>query len=546
MRMLRGRAQLFLLQISASVFTLLCTWPALAAPEAVGGGGVAEKPWYTGFAPIAILLTVLVIVFSRLPKVKEDFPGQLAHLQVPGFKLRRGANWLVAGLLYAFLYWGRYNLNGAVAAIGGKDMVKDFNLIFGVGTAVYGASFLLNGPLTDRFGGRFSILVGSFGAAVMNALMGGACWAMVEGMISKGQLFYSLMVLFTLNMYFQSFGAVAIVKCNSAWFHVRERGVFGAVFGVLISLGIYFAFDWTSLILEEWSFPVQWAFFAPAIALFVMFVLGWFMVRNRPSQAQALFSGGSSSQAETGRLRLEDFNTGDATAGENETPDPPVAVFKMMLRSKIIMTIACIEFCSGFLRQAIMQMYKYYASAISITGETGIGGKDSFVYQNWGLLLCCAGISGGVFAGLISDYFFKSRRGPVATILYAGMLLGAVGMCFSLGVPILAWLMIVMSMCVIGVHGMLSGTASMDFGGSKNTGIAVGMIDGFVYAGTATQAALYAFTLPKVGAVGADNPAAWWFWPVAMIPVSIIGLVLAYKIWKVTVKPQASPETIKA
>ena len=39
-----------------------------------------------------------------------------------------------------------------------------FGIIFGAGTIVYGVSFLINGPLTDRFGGRFSILMGAAGA----------------------------------------------------------------------------------------------------------------------------------------------------------------------------------------------------------------------------------------------------------------------------------------------------------------------------------------------------------------------------------------------
>ena len=54
-----------------------------------------------------------------------------------------------------------------------------------------------------------------------------------------------------------------------------------------------------------------------------------------------------------------------------------------------------------------------------------------------------------------------------------------------------------MSMAVIGVHGMLSGTASMDFGGSRNVGVAVGIIDGFVYLGTAVMSFTYAIVLPK-------------------------------------------------
>ena len=43
--------------------------------------------------------------------------------------------------------------------------------------------------------------------------------------------------------------------------------------------------------------------------------------------------------------------------------------------------------------------------------------------------------------------------------------------------PVVGWLVVVMSLAVIGVHGMLSGTASADFGGRKNAGTAVGIID---------------------------------------------------------------------
>ncbi len=509
--------QKVLAQISIFIFILLTSIPVLAADGATG------KPWYTGIAPIAMLLAVIAFVLWRLPEVKEDpkKPGELAHLKDKKYRRRRSINWLVLGVMYAFLYWGRYNLNGAIINLGGKEMLETFNWVFGAGTITYGVSFLLNGPLTDRFGGRFSILVGVFGAAVANLAMGIACWLSLTGEITANQLFWSLIVIYPVNMYFQSFGAVAIVKCNSAWFHVRERGVFGAIFGILIAMGIYFAFDWTSQILDTWKLPVNWAFFAPAAALGIMFVVGYLIVRNKPSEAG-----------------YRDIKTGDTTSGESGPSDPPLQVFKEMFNYKdketgirVIMFIACIEFCSGFLRQAIMQIYRPFAKAI--------GATDSFVYHNWGLLLCCGGILGGVFAGTISDHFFKARRGPVAAILYVGMFLGSVGLCFLLGSPYLAWVVVFMSMFVIGIHGMLSGTASMDFGGSRNAGIAVGMIDGFVYAGTGLQAVLYALTLPESGSEAAKDPSAWWFWPMAMIPFAVIGLILAYKIRKCKPKPRS-------
>src|SRR5690606_22990733 len=82
-------------------------------------------------------------------------------------------------------------------------------------------------------------------------------------------LIYS--VLYGANMYFQSFGAVAIVKVNAPWFHVRERGVFGAIFGILISLGIYFAFDLSSRILN--GLGLAWVFVVPALILAVLCVI---------------------------------------------------------------------------------------------------------------------------------------------------------------------------------------------------------------------------------------------------------------------------------
>ena len=72
-------------------------------------------------------------------------------------------------------------------------------------------------------------------------------------------------ILYGINMYFQSFGAVAVVKCNAPWFHVRERGVFGAIFGILISLGIYFAFDWGYAIVNNWG-PVA-VFLVPTVMI---------------------------------------------------------------------------------------------------------------------------------------------------------------------------------------------------------------------------------------------------------------------------------------
>jgi OPA family glycerol-3-phosphate transporter-like MFS transporter len=192
-----------------------------------------------------------------------------------------------------------------------------------------------------------------------------------------------------------------------------------------------------------------------------------------------------------------------------------------------------------------MQWYRTFAKQTDAVLHL----KDSFVYDNWGMLLCCAGIMGGVVAGVISDHIFQSRRGPVAGILYFCMLFGGVVLALSYNTPIVGVLVVLMSMCVIGVHGMLSGTASMDFGGRKNVGTAVGIIDGFVYLGTGAMSITYAITLPKeqLDASGkligpATDPSNWISWPVAMIPFALIGALLALRVWNAKPKPKAKPE----
>ena len=482
-------------------------------------------------SPIVILLVLVAVVFARLPKVDG-----LDHI-TKAFSRRRVMNWFPLGLTYAFMYMGRYNLKVSkhayehIAGLDGSPLMAnaDFAAIFFWGTLVYGFAFVLNGPLTDRIGGRKAVLTGTAGVIVMNAVMGLATWSL----LTQGPAFELLSknfvavfsVLYALNMYFQSFGAVSVVKVNASWFHVRERGVFGAIFGILISLGVYFAFDWSYFILE--GVGLVWVFLVPSVLLALLWVVDLLLVRDTP-----------------GAAGLVDFNTGDASSGDAGPRKSVVEVFSMMLRNPIIMTIAFVEFASGFLRQSIMQWYRTFADQT----DAVLGLVDTFIFQNWGLLLCVAGIVGGMVAGIISDRVFQSRRGPVAAVLYGIMLVSAVVLIFTYQVPaIVGVLVILMIAAVIGVHGMLSGTASMDFGGAKNVGVAVGIIDGFVYLGTAAMSFTYGIILPQeeLDACGnltgpATEPANWISWPISMVPLALLGLFLASRLWNAKPKPGSS------
>ena len=429
------------------------------------------------------------------------------------YRTRRFINWFPMGLTYALLYMGRYNLTVSKNALGDLMTKKDFGLIFGIGAVVYAVSFLINGPLVDRIGGKKGILIAALGAGSMNLLMG----IYLKNILSSGNpgganlvLVFSL--LYGANMYFQSYGAVSIVKVNAHWFHVNERGTFSGIFGIMISSGIFLAFDVNGRILDSFLVKGQgfaggdaiwWVFFSPAVLLFIFFAIEIFLLRDTP-----------------GKAGFKDFETGDASSGEDlEEKVPPLQLMKKILTHPVILTVAAIEFCTGILRNGVMHWYPIYAKEQLALGMTG---GWEFALKNWGLILMFAGILGGNIAGIVSDKLFQSRRAPSAAFLYGILVVSTLIMIPSLGSGwTLAVLIFIMSLSVIGTHGLLSGTATMDFGGRKGAATAVGIIDGFVYLGTAVQSFALGFLTSK----------SWSYWPIFLLPFGIIGFLLLLKIW---------------
>lgn len=447
------------------------------------------------------------------------------------FMIRRFINWFPMGMTYAFLYMARYNLNVTKNALGTMMTKEDFGIIFGIGTAVYGFSFLLNGPLVDKWGGKKGIIVAALGSCMANILLGILTFLLLKGQVSI-PLVPTFSILYALNMFFQSYGAVSIIKIKAYWFHVRERGIFGAIFGTLISFGVYFAFDWgqeiadaaklkapenlntvqqglrTLFAIDTGTTDAIWlVFFIPAFLLIFWTILDVWLLKDTPAHAN-----------------FEDFDTHDASSGEMDKEYTIKELLLKIFTHPVLLTVALIEFTSGVIRNGILQWYFIFAKEVPQPGA-------EFFHKNWGLLLCLTGVFGGFLAGWMSDHIFHSRRGPPAAIMLGSILVLTVVMSLILltspfGVGLCA---VAISLAVIGVHSIMSGTAAADFGGRKATATASGITDGFVYLGSGIQSVSLGFLTSK----------SWQFWPIFLIPFTIIGLVLAVKIWK------AIPEATK-
>ncbi|MFA5263563.1 MAG: MFS transporter [Opitutaceae bacterium] len=441
------------------------------------------------------------------------------------FLVRRFINWFPLGMTYAFLYMGRYNLNVSKNALGSAMTKEDLGVIFAAGTVTYAFSFLVNGPLVDKIGGKKGIIIAALGASFANILMGVLTYFMVSGRLTTHVVLW-FSVLYALNMYFQSYGAVSIIKVKAYWFHVRERGVFGAIFGTLISFGVYFAFDWGQSVVEltkavtpgnsGWfhrlmrtafaadGLPADatWAvFYVPAFILLFWALMDWWLIKDTPEEAG-----------------FPPFDPADASSGQKDEKLSAIGLLKKVFCSRLLLLVALVDFTSGVMRNGVYQWYFVFAHEVAQPGA-------EFFLENWGLLLCLFGIVGGFAGGLISDKCFQSRRGPPAVILCGFMFLMTILMAVYLHRSpfILGAAAVMISMAVIGVHCLMSATAATDFGGRHATATCSGIVDGCVYLGTGLQSFSLGFLIPRGG---------WICWPLFLMPFTIIGVVVAAMIWR--------------
>jgi OPA family glycerol-3-phosphate transporter-like MFS transporter len=485
-------------------------------------------------------MSLLLVTLSLLAVIILYFRSNPLH-HTRKFMVRRFFNWFPLGMTYAFLYMARYNLNVAKNAMGDMMTKEQFGLIFAAGTITYGLSFLLNGPIVDKIGGKKGIIIAALGASLMNILMGVVTYLYLMGRL-KTNMVLTFSILFALNMFFQSYGAVSIIKVKAYWFHVRERGIFGAIFGTLISFGVYFAFDWGLAIVEASKLHIEgektgfqkfiqaafaidtgttnatWlVFFIPAFILICWALIDFVLLKDTPQEAN-----------------FDNFDPADASSSDDDNVQITIGfLLKKIFTNPIMYSIALIDFTSGVLRNGIMQWYLVFAAEMKAVDAAYFEGSRFFI-DNWGILLCMTGIFGGFASGFVSDRYFQSRRGPPAAINNVIMVvLLLVMMIFLMKDPtVVGAAAVLMTLAVIGVHSLMSGTAAADFGGRKMTATASGLVDGCVYLGSGLQSLAIGYLAPK----------DWNYWPMFLLPFAVIGFFLSIRIWNEL--PKATKEYI--
>ena len=441
------------------------------------------------------------------------------------FEKRRLFIWLLPSLTYATFYCTRYNFSAAHPTIAQQFgwTYSDYGIILTVGLAAYGLAVFLMGPLADKIGGRKAMTIGGIGAAILNIAFGFTSMFLERSAtkISPAVLAFgatgstvitTMALLWMMNNIFQTFGALSIVKINSAWFELKERGKLSARVGTIIQFGRMMVF-WicpTLLLVLPWKY----VFWIPAILLLFMTCITRYLIRDTPEEFGL----------------KSPFETPSKNKGEIKIS----LILKNIFYNPTMWAFACISMCLGVARNSIDHWFSRYFQVMFQIKETEI--IKFAPYKLTATLMPITMIIGGVLGGLLSDRIFKSRRAPIIFFSFLFQIIGLMSLFVNISSPWLAGLSIVFILASIQAgHGLLAGTASMDFGGRKGAATAAGFIDSAQYLAGSVVGIGMGWWL-DIHKVVTNRGIEFSYWPLAALPTCVIGALISIALWNVVPK----------
>jgi len=425
----------------------------------------------------------------------------------PGFRARRGLNWVVLGLMYASYYMCRYNFRWAAPGMEREFGFNDTQItgILSAWSIAYGTGQLVNGLFCDRIGGRASMLIGAIGTIVVNLIFGFASFT---------GTFSTFALIWLVNGYFQSFGAPGMIKINAAWFNRRERGTFAGIFGFMIQLGQVAINNLAPIILAGFAIGVwvvakddwRWLFRLPPLVTAVIAVLVVFTPKETPEQAG--YHGCIRDESDSGGEHAENVRVNLKES------------FVTIFRHPLVWFYAVAYACTGAVRHSSDQLsVLFFVQYLHLD----LASQPKSVAWTMNIVPLIA-VLGSFISGVVSDRLFRGRRSPVAMWLYfmvaAVCALAAVLMWSGLfapsatGIFLSCLFLILVSFSVNATHSLVGTAAPMDIGGRRMAGFASGVIDSFQYYGAAVVLPVTGWLIDHYG---------WGTWYPTMVLFGVIG-----------------------
>ena len=482
-----------------------------------------------------IIDTVCVVTIVAAACCIDVFHNPCGHPRK--LVVRRFLNWFLVGITYASTYFGRYNMNVVNQARSHHDLgvtASQFGIVLTVGSASYAVFVVVNGFVVDKIGGSRAMVIGAYGSGFFNLVQG----LFVQFGVGKVQGMPALVVMcviYACNNFFQTFCTSAICKVAVNWYNLRERGYFSGVFGVIISLGFFFAYQINGVVYDNMNW--SWLYFIPAIQLTFFATLNWLFAYDTPADAGFTYdpitlvdSAAEAPQDSEEQPLLGSKGKAAAAAPKKEKPSL-MFLLRTVLGNPIFIILCAIDICLGWNRDGILGWYTEVLTARFNCPSS----SNQYALASGGTTI--AGMFGSLGAGMLSDSLFKSRRTPVAFLFYIGLAINVSVMLFATSGWLFAFLVAFCSVWLNGLNGLITSTCAMDFAGSAATATAVGLLDGIQKIGSAASGFMGAILQPLKGErsgidqITSENYQAWVysFLPPAAFAIALCSLILDRK-----------------
>lgn len=384
---------------------------------------------------------------------------------------------------YAAFYLVRQNFTMAIPYLQSElgYSKAEIGVIISTGAILYGLGKGLSGLLGDRSNARYLMSAGLLGSAIVSFCLGfSSTWT-------------ALLILYTLNMCFQSMGWPPCAKLLTHWFSPREIGTKWALWNTSQQIG-----GAAVLIISPYIMAVygwRYVFYVPAVLCigFAFFLLN--RLRDTPESL-----GLPAIEAHHGLVEAHEVDDNKLSTKE---------IFYQVTRNKLVWYM-----CGANFFVYIVRMFMFNWAPTFLSEFKG----SSLKLAGWqAAMFDISAMFGGLIAGYLSDKVFEGRRGRVG-LLY--MVVLAISVLFLWKAPIDQKWQHFLGMMLIGflVTGpqILVGVAAADFASKKAAGAASGLTGTVGYFGTA------------VSGVGVGIVVDYSGWDAAFAAVTVCALLSAF------------------
>lgn len=386
----------------------------------------------------------------------------------------RNAVFAACWFTYVVAYLCRVNFSSAMLKLSGEMQVSAAQL-GAAGSAffvVYALGQLVNGYIGDKISPYRFVTIAICGTGVLNLAI-----AMVDE-------YLPLLVLWTLNGYFQSMLWGPLMRILSQWFEARHTMRISV--GMSMSMVVGYITSWAVFGRSFLYHPWQLYFFAPALVALA-----------------------------TGLLWAVGLRGGAPPAAQEGRPTAPRGGLAGIVRGQRLWLVALVCLCMGLIKESLSLW-----APLLLTEMLGIGAEDSLLLV---VVIPLANLLGILTAGRL-----MRRKNDVKKTLFS---LFFAAFCCSASLFLLYRVSPVASVLAIAaVSGLMYGCNSLllsylpiSFGGANIVSTLVGMFDFSSYMGAALSSVLLGFALENK-----NYPAVFGAW--AAVLAAAWGMTLLFKL----------------